>query len=324
MENFNHFFASANSADGFLNNFKYINNENKKGYQYILKGGPGKGKSTLLKTIAKHFENLGETIEYFHCSSDPKSLDGVRLKNRNISLVDGTAPHITECQIPSIKDEIINLGEYIENSIKKQEEKIRYFLHKKSDSYMLANNYLSSLKPIFDSKIFIDKNSTKENKNSILLKTLNLKRKEFEFFERKLFINYFSSDGIKELENSGFKTINLECNFYQDNLNILELKNKLYNLKISYVLCPNLINPEYYDAIIIPSLKVIIKSSSPYQSRDKNINFLLTSSIKFAGEKIEEAITFHKEVEKFYINSMNFSKINKLTKLLIKKIEKQF
>jgi len=105
MESFNHFFASANTALGFQNNFKYINNENKNGYLYILKGGPGTGKSTLLKTIANHFEKIGEKVEYFHCSSDAKSLDGVRLIRKNISIVDGTAPHIIETTIPMVSFE---------------------------------------------------------------------------------------------------------------------------------------------------------------------------------------------------------------------------
>lgn len=323
MENFNHFFASANTALGFQNNFKYINNENKKGYQYILKGGPGTGKSTLLKTIGKHFEKKGENVEYFHCSSDPKSLDGIRLVRKNISIVDGTAPHTTEASIPKVKNEIVDLGIFIDEGVQKHDENIRHFLEKKSRCYVLAYNYLNALKPIFENKIILEKNSLLQNTNSKLLKGLNFKRKEYDFYPRILFSSYFTSEGIKELKNENFRVINLEVNFYQDNITLKEIITKLTEQKISYISCPNLIDSNYLDALVIPSAQLIIKASYPYHSKDKDINFLINSLSKLAGKQIEDAITFHKEVENFYISSMDFKSINKLTKTLIKKIEKQ-
>ena len=53
-----HFLASANSCNGFLNFFDNINS-NKNGFTYILKGGPGTGKSTIMKTIANSYKNRG-------------------------------------------------------------------------------------------------------------------------------------------------------------------------------------------------------------------------------------------------------------------------
>jgi len=323
MESFNHFFASANTALGFQNNFKYINNENKNGYLYILKGGPGTGKSTLLKTIANHFEKIGEKVEYFHCSSDAKSLDGVRLIRKNISIVDGTAPHIIETTIPNIKEEIIDLGAHIGDEVRKHEEDIKNYLGKKSGCYKLAYNYLKALSPIFENKIILEKNSLVQNNNAKLLKGLILRRKDYDFFPRELFLTHFSSEGIKELNNGEFKTITLGTNFYQDNITLKELQIKLTEQKISYISCPNLIDLNYLDSLIIPTSKTIIKTSSPYHSKDRDINFLINSLTKLAGKAIEEAIIYHKEVEKFYIKSMDFKSINKLTKNLIKKIEKQ-
>jgi len=104
-----HFFASANTYKGFINYFESIGGK----FTYILKGTSGSGKSTLLKQIAKHFADKGEAVEYFHCSFDPESLDGIRLVGRDISIIDGTNPHPMESKKDG-NDEIVNLVEYIE------------------------------------------------------------------------------------------------------------------------------------------------------------------------------------------------------------------
>ena len=74
------YLASANTSLGFKNCFNSINTT-KNAFTYILKGGPGTGKSTLMKKIGKYFEDKGLFVEYFYCSSDANSLDGVRIKN---------------------------------------------------------------------------------------------------------------------------------------------------------------------------------------------------------------------------------------------------
>ena len=100
-----HFFAGANTYKGFTNLFDNIGGR----FTIILKGTPGCGKSTLLRAVAKHFSDMGEDIEYFNCSADPDSLDGIRLIGRDVSIVDGTAPHVVEPKVGR-DDRILNLA----------------------------------------------------------------------------------------------------------------------------------------------------------------------------------------------------------------------
>lgn len=79
-------------------------------YTYILKGGPGTGKSGLMKRIALKFSDTDD-IELYYCSSDPDSLDAVVLKNHRAIVVDGTAPHMFDAAYPGISQTILNLGE---------------------------------------------------------------------------------------------------------------------------------------------------------------------------------------------------------------------
>lgn len=71
-----HFFLGANSGRGFQNLFDAFCRPEKHYDLIVLKGGPGAGKSTMMKKLGQAMEEQGEQVEYFHCSGDPDSLDG--------------------------------------------------------------------------------------------------------------------------------------------------------------------------------------------------------------------------------------------------------
>ena len=107
-----HFFLGANSGQGFQNLFpRFCEPENH--YDLlVLKGGPGVGKSTMMRTIGKAMEEKGEQVEYLYCSGDPGSLDGVHIPRICTAVVDGTAPHVIEPKYPAAVDRYINLGQF--------------------------------------------------------------------------------------------------------------------------------------------------------------------------------------------------------------------
>ncbi|WP_338450319.1 PRK06851 family protein [Niallia oryzisoli] len=103
------YFAGGNTARGFYSLF----DSNLEGLErvYILKGGPGTGKSTLMKEIGEYLSEKDYSIEYLHCSSDPDSIDGVIIPSLRVGIVDGTAPHVIEPKLPGAVEEYVNLGE---------------------------------------------------------------------------------------------------------------------------------------------------------------------------------------------------------------------
>lgn len=104
-------FLGANSAGGFCSYFGNSYNPDDGWRAYIIKGGPGTGKSSLMKQTAAIFADRGESVEICPCSSDPDSLDAVILPDRKVAIMDGTAPHVVEPQFPGVCEKIINLGE---------------------------------------------------------------------------------------------------------------------------------------------------------------------------------------------------------------------
>ncbi len=104
------YFAAMNTGDGFKSYFSEIFGSLK--HLYIIKGGPGTGKSRFMNEIANEAKIRGLTVEKYLCSSDPTSLDGIIIPECSLGIIDGTAPHTYEPFLTGAKDNIIDLGQF--------------------------------------------------------------------------------------------------------------------------------------------------------------------------------------------------------------------
>ena len=95
------YFLGANSAYGFRSCYECFC-ASPDDFLYIIKGGPGSGKSTFMKKIGAAAERAGFDVQYVYCSGDPESLDGVYLPQRHLGYVDGTSPHVIEPTHPGV------------------------------------------------------------------------------------------------------------------------------------------------------------------------------------------------------------------------------
>jgi len=108
------FFLGANSKRGFYSLYDNLSNPAAGDFLWVLKGGPGCGKSTFMKRIGAAAEAAGMPVEYIHCSGDPDSLDAVRLPAQQVAYVDGTAPHIIEGLYPGAASLYLDLGSFFD------------------------------------------------------------------------------------------------------------------------------------------------------------------------------------------------------------------
>lgn len=137
-------FAAANSGRGFVSFYEEILNRSELQRRYIIKGGPGTGKSSLMRTVAEEAERREMTVEYYRCSSDPDSLDGIVLDGR-IALLDGTAPHSVEPTLSGARDEIVNLGEFWDGErLAERYNEIVALTALKAEAYRRAYRFLSA------------------------------------------------------------------------------------------------------------------------------------------------------------------------------------
>lgn len=105
-------FPGGNTSLGFFSFYDNILKQDEARRIFVLKGGPGVGKSTFIKKIGLAMADMGYDIEYLHCSSDNDSLDGVVIPALKVAVIDGTAPHVVDPKDPGAVDEIIHLGDF--------------------------------------------------------------------------------------------------------------------------------------------------------------------------------------------------------------------
>ena len=169
------FFAAANTEKGFRSLFDEIFTPEKFRRIYILKGGPGTGKSTLMRNLGAVAEGEGYDVEYICCSSDPDSLDGLFIPAISTGFVDGTAPHVWHPRAVGTFEQWINLGAFWNEKMlsdrREQIEKLKQELKEKDE-------LINSIEPIRREMIENNKEHKRlKNKYQELINELKLMKK---------------------------------------------------------------------------------------------------------------------------------------------------
>ncbi|MCL2563071.1 MAG: hypothetical protein FWE08_03445 [Oscillospiraceae bacterium] len=105
------FFLGSNAPTGFYSLYDRLVDPYTDEVLHIIKGGPGCGKSSFLKTVASGLKEAGLTVEQISCSADPDSLDAIYIPALGTAYVDGTAPHVIEPNYMAVLEQYLNLGE---------------------------------------------------------------------------------------------------------------------------------------------------------------------------------------------------------------------
>lgn len=169
------FFAARNSHSGFQSLFDEIFNPRDYTRLFILKGGPGTGKSTFMRGLVSFANENGIDATAVLCSSDPSSLDGVIMKKsgKQVAVIDGTAPHCKDPNFPGAIDEIINLGEGFDTgALEAKRDDILTLSESKGREYKSAYSALKSAKGVFDYIWYSLSNSRFYNEAELLAKTV--------------------------------------------------------------------------------------------------------------------------------------------------------
>ena len=175
-----HYFAASNTYMGFKSYFDSIFSPQNHERIYILKGGPGVGKSTLMKQAAARAVKQGLTPVCYHCSSDPYSLDGVVIKEKKTAILDGTYPHTFDPSAAGVKEIIVNMGtSWNTDRLFEDGGRIISLIKEKSACYSAAYKFLGAEKQVKDCLAEI-------NSECLLDKKLtgDIERKAQRFFKK--------------------------------------------------------------------------------------------------------------------------------------------
>lgn len=323
MKTKNFYFASANTGDGFYGDLGALRQEDE--FMYIIKGGSGMGKSTLMKKVARYFWEKGECVELFYCSTDPKSLDAVRLKHKKVLIVDGTSPHIVEPYIFGVTHKIIDMGISLDEGIKKEKSRLENLISKKKSCYKMAYKYLTAAKTL--DAINLEEHKNNANSQVIKKQAKNIYSKIKPYLKkganRDLFLDCLNDKEISLERKNKFKSIVFLGDRYNGFLVLKELEKMLFKSGCEYTKILDVLNPSQINSIVINN-KYLIKNNNFNLKNNKNIenNLNLIKKIKKqAKNNICKAKKIHLEIEEIYSKYINFNQISNLTNHVIKEIE---
>lgn len=332
--NSNAFFAAANSYHGFTSVFKDIFTQKDFDRIFIIKGGPGTGKSTLMKKVSERYSNRGLTQTRLFCSSDPASLDGIILDDGRvkIALLDGTPPHSFEPAVPAITDVIINtLDGLDEKKLKDKKNEILALNNIKKTAYEKAYKYLKIAGEakscinalLFDSGIY---NKAELICNSYLCKTLSCKKAKRK---TDLFKSSFSKSGYFTLpDNEEINITDLSENGFSGRLIINILLDKLCKKGLVKQVCKSPLEPSDVEFIYLSDMTFKCEYK-PYYEEDElpsvseiiRLNGISKNAITLSTDALKVASEAHFSLEKIYTDAMDFSVNDMLLEKICSMIE---
>lgn len=339
------FFLAANSSEGFVSYFSESYDYFDGWRVYIIKGGPGTGKSSFMRKVALDASIYGIKSIFCPCSSDPDSLDAVIFEEIKTIILDGTAPHIVEPVLPGACENIINLGEcWDKESLYKNRKEIieatlkNKMLHKSASLYLRAagsflKNNIKLCEPYIN-KPLLEEFAAKNLKK--------IPQKSTQGKEKIRFLSGVTPKGIIDfsyMANAYKKRIIIRDDYTVCAPYILKIIGEQLLLNgYDIITLKNPFLPSITDHIFVPELSLCYLTESSYIKftvDDRRIHarrFLDVGSVNRLREKrrfnkkafdeiidsavvwLKEAKENHDTLESYYIGAMNFDKVKDLAK----------
>lgn len=357
--NIRHMYPGGNTPGGFFSYYSHILSSIEARRIFILKGGPGTGKSTIMRKVGLELVKKGFDVEFMHCSSDNNSLDGIVIPELKISLIDGTSPHMVDPVYPGAVEEIINLGQFWnEEGLSDSRESIIALNRKIKGHFTTAYRYLRAAAALKEDTESIYEQAL--DKGRVALFTHDLIElvlgqgipARVSGKQRCLFASALTPRGFSDFLDSICATrqiIRLSAPAGTNTRSALEaLKNTaiLRGYDIETYFCP--MEPHRIEHIVIPELKVSVVTANEYHdisdvnsenvstyffnefynmdvidSYGKQLSFnrLYTEALlQRAIDCIAEAKATHDELEKHYMENMDFEGLTAFRTQLIDRI----
>lgn len=341
-----HLFPGGNTPQGFFSYYNYIIPADAARI-FIMKGGPGTGKSTFMRRIGEAVLARGLDVEHHHCSSDNNSLDGLVIPALSVAFIDGTAPHVVDPKHPGCVDEIVHLGDFWnERGMVANKQAILACTAEIGKSFQRAYRLLKAAKALYDD--WEAANAEALDHAAANWRTEQLLATVFRGVDtvgagrlRKLFASAITPDGmVNYLDTSVWPAGRCYVVTGDPGSGKSTLVQKVISaalakgLDVETFYCP--LDPEKPEHVVIPALNAAVTTSflpHPYHaSRQPAMTIDMGECLKtdIAASRadavaydqdlfwelfvksvacIKRAKTLHDELETYYVPNMNFSGI---------------
>ncbi len=342
------YFSAMNTPNGFVSFFPQVFGKLER--LFIIKGGPGTGKSRMMREISKKAKEAGYAVDEILCSSDPSSLDGVMIPHISFGILDGTSPHVYEPTLPGAKENIVDLGRFWDSSrLYEKRTEIEAINNAKARLYRAVYGYLAAVKQCDDTVLSMTKKAIDREKLEKSVKREVGKITEFNKFEKNSehilrIRSAVSCDGMITLttfaetakRRYAVSDIGRSAGIFMRRL-LEETDKRGCDVTVSY----DPISPDTPDALYYPEKDIVyyIGSESDYEEKQINMSRFVENrtlmpfkaNIRALGRIRANLLTqlfadyrsikrLHGELENIYSSAMDFSEKEAFTQNFIEKL----
>jgi len=351
------FFLGANTPSGFVSKFEQLVSPEAGLRTYILKGGPGCGKSTIIRKVAQAFE--GEPgLELIVCASDIDSLDGVIVPSKKFCVVDGTRPHLLEPKYPGALESVIELSAcWDESSLQSCREEIVSLGENIARCHEYSCRYLAAAGALLGDIYRLALDCLNTQKLTAYLGRLCAKElgkaSGRAGREKSRFLSAVTNKGVVTFTHSATQ---LAQRIYLINdehgalsrMMLHHMRAKALEQGYDVVACYCPLAPfDKLEQLFVPELSLGFVTSNRFHNFEAELNpYRIINTQRFmedgclkqhkkrltwsrkagaqmvlqAGGLISEAAALHRELESYYTAATDFSKVDKLTGDLLEKL----
>ncbi len=265
------FFLGANSEQGFYSLYDGFARPEDGVFLYVLKGGPGCGKSSFMKRIGARADCEGLDVEYIHCSGDPESLDAVYIPALGVAYADGTSPHVLDPPYPAAGGAYLDLGSFYDiDNLKPRLAEImalnRRYKGKYKESYALLSSAGSvAVRPLPELMTRDVDSSVRRRARSLIGRELDRVSASGTGRIDKRFLSAISCQGSVFFDATIYEIAPRVCvldndlGFAQAYLD--ECVKAAHERGYDMIVCPDCLTPEKTQAVLIPEAGLALLES---------------------------------------------------------------
>ena len=332
------YFLGANSSRGFYSLYSsFCSGEGD--YLHIIKGGPGTGKSSFMRRIAKAAEERGYNVEYVLCSGDPDSLDGLYIPALRRGWVDGTAPHVTEPRCFGCDGDYVNLGLFCRTPISPEASHYVSLLNQRYKAcYSTAYDYLKAAALLRKDRLNSQLQPRQQNEIrgtiQAILDDAGEKQKGTALFIPR-FLHALCCKGDLYLKDS-ISQLCKRCYVVSNNSEastVLRIAAELASGYVSkLIVCPDPLEPELFEAVLLPELELgFVSAAYGIEWAEELLPADILSGCAdeicsepesrvrtMARDNLRQAKELHDELEDLYKEAMDFAALDAFTEDYVK------
>ncbi len=341
------YFLGGNTCRGFYSLYDSFVSLSDGNFLWVIKGGPGCGKSSFMKMLGNAAEREGLSVEYAVCSGDPSSLDGIYIPELKTAYTDGTSPHITDTHLACVDSAYIDLGTFYDyEAIGDYKTELKELYSKCSACYKKAYSLIAAAGELQSG--WQNGFSTDSEKEAAVKRVSGIALREFGKRHREKgqikyrFLSALTCQGLSSFPETAKALCNrfyvFENRLRMAGAALQSIAEAASEAGHDVIVCPSPLTPDVCEAVLVPSLSLgflasdsalanipdarhirldaladieRLKRSRPEMRRcEKTIDALLNESFSV----LAESKRIHDQIESIFNPNVDFDGVNTLVR----------